>query len=221
MGGYDPNRNYAIGLAAELRAGRVAWTIRSSSPKHGRINDFMMTRPNIAGFQSFHNSGGMILRGPGAAWQGTYPPEDIRVYDELGEWGERMLPYYDYLVIWRGLYTVHGGSIDWTNDGLGIVSFSNELWNAGQYFNSPLLQEQQGDPSSPLFGGAARFFFNDFLELGDSYVEWAPFDHPEYGDVEMGGWRKTEGRVNPRFMSMELFHRNMRSRCITPTRCRS
>jgi len=24
----------------------------------------MMSRPNIAGFQSFHNSGGMILRGP-------------------------------------------------------------------------------------------------------------------------------------------------------------
>ncbi len=25
----------------------------------------------------------------------------------------------------------------------------------------------------------------------------------------MGGWRKLSGRVNPRFMSMELFHRNM------------
>lgn len=25
----------------------------------------------------------------------------------------------------------------------------------------------------------------------------------------MGGWKKTSGRVNPRFLSMELFHRNM------------
>jgi hypothetical protein len=25
----------------------------------------------------------------------------------------------------------------------------------------------------------------------------------------MGGWKKLSGRVNPRFMSMELFHRNM------------
>ena len=103
----------------------------------------MVTRPNIAGFQSFHNSGGMILRPPGAAWYGQYPRDDVRVYDEIGETGERMLPYYNYYVIWRGLYSVHGGSIDWTNDGLGNISYSNELWNGGQYFNSPLLQEQQ------------------------------------------------------------------------------
>ncbi len=103
----------------------------------------------------------MILRGPGAAWQGTYPAADIRVYDELGEVGERIPPYYNYLVIWRGLYTVHGGSIDWTNDGLGIVSFSNELWNGGQYFNSPLLQEQKSNPSSPISGLRSSFFFDD------------------------------------------------------------
>jgi hypothetical protein len=178
-------------------------------PEARALNDFMMARPNIAGMQSFHNTGGMILRGPGAAWYGTYPTSDIRVYDELGEWGERMLPYYNYIVIWRGLYTVHGGSIDWTNDGLGIVSFSNELWNGGQYFNSPLLQAQRQDPNSPISGQRSRFFFDDFLEFGDQYVEWTPFEHPEYGSVEMGGWKKLAGRVNPRFLSMELFHRNM------------
>jgi hypothetical protein len=151
----------------------------------------------------------MILRGPGMAWYGDYPPADIRVYDELGENGERILPYYDYLVIWRGLYTVHGGSIDWTNDGLGIVSFSNELWNGGQYFNSPLLQKQEDDPRSPIAGQQGRYFFNDFLEMGDQFVEWAPFEHPQFGTVQMGGWKKLFGRVNPRFMSMELFHRNM------------
>jgi hypothetical protein len=151
----------------------------------------------------------MILRGPGAAWQGRYPQADIRVYDELGEWGERMLPFYDYLVVWQGLYTVHGGSIDWTNDGLGIMSFSNELWNGGQYYQSPLLQEQEDDPEQPIAGQQGRLFFDDFLEMGDQFVEWAPYDHPQYGEVEMGGFKKLSGRVNPRFMSMELFHRNM------------
>jgi len=169
----------------------------------------MMANRHIAGVQSYHNTGGMILRGPGAAWQGTYPVDDIRVYDELGEQGERMLPYYNYYVIWRGLYTVHGGSIDWQNDGLGIISYSNELWNGGQYFNSPLLQAQQADPNSPISGQQSRYFFDDFLEFGDQFVDWAPFDHPEYGEVEMGGFKKLSGRVNPRFMSMELFHRNM------------
>ena len=208
VGGYDPNRNYgADWQPSYIQGGSMDYPFRL--PEARAINDFMVERPNIAGFQSFHNSGGMILRPPGSAWYGDYPTSDIRVYDELGETGERMLPYYNYYVIWRGLYTVHGGSIDWTNDGLGIVSFSNELWNRGQYFNSPLLQEQQQDQNSPISGQSSRFFFDDLLELGDEYVEWAPFDHPEYGAVEMGGWKKLSGRVNPRFMSMELFHRNM------------
>ena len=208
VGGYDPSRNYgADWQPSYIQGGSMDYPFRL--PEARAINDFMVERPNIAGFQSFHNSGGMILRPPGSAWYGDYPASDIRVYDELGETGERMLPYYNYYVIWRGLYTVHGGSIDWTNDGLGIVSFSNELWNGGQYFNSPLLQEQQQDQNSPISGQSSRFFFDDLLELGDEYVEWAPFDHPEYGAVEMGGWKKLSGRVNPRFMSMELFHRNM------------
>lgn len=208
VGGYDPNRNYAADWQPNyIQGGSMDYPFQL--PEARALNDFMMTHPNIAGMQSYHNSGGMILRGPGAAWYGDYPPSDIRVYDEIGENGERILPYYDYLVIWRGLYTVHGGSIDWTNDGLGIVSFSNELWNAGQYFSSPLLQKQQQDPASPISGQKSRYFFDDFLELGDAFVEWKPFDHPQYGAVELGGWKKLSGRVNPRFMSMELFHRNM------------
>lgn len=208
VGGYDPNRNYGSDWQPNyVQGGSMDYPFQL--PEARAINDFMMQRPNIAGFQSFHNSGGMILRPPGAAWYGQYPAADIRVYDEIGEAGERMLPYYNYYVIWRGLYSVHGGSIDWTNDGLGIISYSNELWNGGQYFNSPLLQEQQRDPSSPISGQRSRFFFDDFLEFGDQYVEWAPFEHPEFGSVEMGGFKKLSGRVNPRFLSMELFHRNM------------
>ena len=208
IGGYDPNRNYASDWQPNyIQGGSMNYPFEL--PEARAINDFQMSHPNIAGFQSFHNSGGMILRGPGAAWQGRYPQSDIRVYDELGEFGERILPYYNYIVIWQGLYTVHGGSIDWTNDGLGIISFSNELWNGGQYFNSPLLQTQQQDPRSPINGQRSRYFFDDFLEFGDEYVEWAPFDHPQFGAVEMGGFKKLSGRVNPRFMSMELFHRNM------------
>jgi hypothetical protein len=209
VGGYDPNRNYGSDWQPNyIQGGSMNYPFEL--PEARAINDFMMSRPNIAGFQSFHNSGGMILRPPGMAWYGDYPAPDVRVYDEIGENGERMLPFYDYLVIWQGLYTVHGGSIDWTNDGLGIVSYSNELWNGGQYYQSPLLREQQQDDDSPISGQEGSLFFNDYLELGDQYVEWAPFDHPQYGPVEMGGVaKKLSGRVNPRFMSMELFHRNM------------
>lgn len=207
-GGYDPNRNWAADWQPNyIQGGSMDYPFQL--PTARAVNDFLMSHPNIAGVQSYHNSGGMLLRGPGAEWQGKYPREDIKFYDELGHNGERMLPYYRYIVIWSGLYTVHGGFIDWTNDGLGIVSFSNELWAGGQYYNSPELKEQQKKPESPIAGQKANFFFDDYLEFGDQYVEWAAYDHPQFGAVEMGGWKKTRGRIPPRFMNEELSHRNM------------
>ncbi|HXG54114.1 MAG TPA: M14 family metallopeptidase [Vicinamibacterales bacterium] len=208
VGGYDGNRNWAPNWQPNyIQGGAMDYPFQL--PEARAVNDFLMAHPNIAGVQSYHNNGGMILRGPGAEWQGEYPRADVAVYDELGRQGERMLPYYKYMVIWSGLYTVHGGFIDWTNDGLGMLSFSNELWNGNQYFNSPDLQTQQRDPNSPVNPRVAQYFFDDFLEFGGEYVEWKAFDHPQFGPVEMGGWKKTVGRVPPRFMNEELSHRNM------------
>jgi hypothetical protein len=207
-GGYDGNRNWASDWQPEyIQGGALDYPFQLRESR--AINDFLMTHPNIAGVQTYHNSGGMILRGPGAEWQGVYPAADNRTYDILGTQGERMLPYYRYIIIWSGLYTVHGGFTDWTNDGLGIISFSNELWNGGQYFNSPELKTQQQDPDSPINDRFADHWFDDYLEFGDEFVDWAPFDHPQFGKVEMGGWKKTRGRVPPRFMNEELAHRNM------------
>jgi len=208
-GGYDPNRNWGTDWQPNyIQGGSMDYPFQL--PEARAVNDFLMSHPNIAGAQSYHNSGGMILRGPGAEWQGAYPREDILVYDELGKNGERILPFYRYVVIWSGLYTVHGGSIDWTDDGLGIITFSNELWSGGQYFTSPELKEQQKDPESPISPRVSSYFFDDYLEFGDQFMEWKGFNHPQYGEVEIGGsWRKTRGRVPPRFMNEELCHRNM------------
>jgi hypothetical protein len=208
VGGYDPNRNWGTDWQPDyVQGGAMDYPFQL--PESRAINEFLMSHPNIAGVQTYHNSGGMILRGPGAESHGEYPAADVRAYDELGQQGERMLPYYRYIVIWSGLYTVHGGFTDWTQDGIGALSFSNELWNGGQYFNSPDLKEQQEDPDSPIAPPKDRYFFDDFLEFGDEYIEWQAFEHPEYGSVELGGWKKTYGRVPPRFMNEELAHRNM------------
>ncbi len=208
-GSYDQNRNWASDWQPNyVQNGAMDYPFQL--PEARAVNDFLMAHPNVAGVQSYHNSGGMILRGPGAETAGEYPMEDVRFYDELGRNGERILPFYRYIVIWSGLYTVHGGFIDWTNDGLGIPSFSNELWSGEQYFTSPALKEQQKDPSSPIAPNVSRNFFDKYLEFGDEFVAWKPFDHPQYGKVEMGGvWKKFQGRVPPRFMNEELCHRNM------------
>jgi hypothetical protein len=208
-GSYDGNRNWGSDWQPDyVQNGAMDFPFQL--PEAKAVNDFLMAHPNIAGVQSYHNSGGMILRGPGAESVGEYPAADVKVYDELGKNGERILPYYRYLVIWSGLYTVHGGFIDWTNDGLGILTFSNELWNGDQYFTSPALQEQQKDPASPIAPNVSRYYFDKYLEFGAEYLPWKKFKHPQYGDIEIGGtWSRFQGRVPPRFMNEELCHRNM------------
>jgi len=209
LGSYDPNRNYPADWQPNyVQSGAMDYPFQL--PEAKAVSDFLTAHPNVAGLQTYHNNGGMILRSPGAEQTGEYPASDVRVYDEIGRTGERILPFYRYLVIWSGLYTVHGGVTDWGNDTLGILSLSNELWNAGQYFTSPELKEQQKDPDSPIAPRVANYFFNDLLEFGDELTEWTAFDHPQFGEVEIGGaFRKTFGRVPPRFMNEELCHRNM------------
>lgn len=197
-GGYDMNRNWPSSWMPNfVQFGAGEWPL--CFPECRAIADFILAHPHIAGVQSFHNAGGMLLRGPGAEAYGDYPRGDVAAYDEIGKDGERMLPFYKYMVIWKDLYTVWGGFVNWTYEGLGIFSFTNELWNQGQYY-----QKAESAPA----GDAGDRFFNDKLLLGDAFSPWQKAKHPLYGDIEIGGDKKMTGRVPPSFMIEEMLHRN-------------
>jgi len=206
-GGYDMNRAWPSSWAPEhVQFGAGPYPL--FWPETRAIATFIRAHPNIGGVQSFHNSGGMILRGPGVEGFGEYPGDDVRVYDELGKDGERMLPYYKYMVIWKDLYTVYGGFVNWTYEGLGIVSFTNELWNDGQYFQSAPKPVEPGRDGRELEGSRQRYWFDDKLLMGAGFVDWHAYEHPFYGSIEIGGFRKDVGRVPPTFLIEEMLHRN-------------
>ncbi|MCR4439507.1 MAG: M14 family metallopeptidase [bacterium] len=206
-GGYDPNRNWPTDWQPNyIQSGAGDYPL--SLPESRAVAEFVLAHPNIAGVQAYHNSGGMILRGPGAEERGDPPGADLRTYDLIGQKGEKILPFYRYLTIWKDLYTVHGGFVNWTYEGLGIFSFTNELFSTRPYFG----EAEQGDEQRPRRRGAEadkrRLEFNDLVELGAMFVPWHPYKHPTYGDIEIGGWRKWSSRVNPGFLLEELCHRN-------------
>ncbi len=201
-GGYDMNRNWPSDWQPEhIQYGAGDYPF--SYPETAAIGRFILAHPNIAAVQSFHNSGGMLLRGPGDEHV-HYPRADIRVYDSLGEEGEMMLPFYRYLIIHKDLYNVHGGFVNWTYEGLGIFSFTNELWASEQYWGKD--REHTGGWFSS--NTRQQLEFNDSVTLGDLYVDWHPFHHPLYGDIEIGGFKRQHGRVAPSFMIEEMIHRN-------------
>mgnify|MGYP003646431809 CR=1 FL=1 len=107
--GHDMNRNWPADWQPDY-VQRGAGAFPFSAPETRNIGEFCYEHPNIAAFQSYHNTGGMILRGPGSAHRAReYPREDLRVYDKLGQVGNEMLPYYRYMIIYADLYNVHGG----------------------------------------------------------------------------------------------------------------
>jgi zinc carboxypeptidase len=199
-GGYDMNRSSpSLWMPEHVQGGAGPYPLYW--PETRAIARFLYEHPNLAALQSFHNAGGMILRGPGAEIFGEYAGEDLRVFDELGRDGEKMLPFYRYMVIWKDLYSVFGGFATWGYEGLGVISFTNELWNESQMYPD---SSKTGIPQ----GAQGDHFFDDALLMGAGYVDWHPYEHPLYGKVELGGFKKDVGRVPPSFLIEEMVHRN-------------
>lgn len=199
VGGYDPNRNWPWRWMPQYVQGGADY-YPTSLPETRAVVDFVNARDNIAGAQSYHNSGGMILRGPGSP-QDEYRPQDVRVFDEIGRTGERILPGYRYMTVWKDLYIVWGGELDWFYGARGVVTYSNELWTPYKMFET---NERGGSRyDSP------QYEFDRLLLFRDAFVPWTPYDHPQYGPVEIGGFKKNFGRTEPGFLMQAEAHRNM------------
>lgn len=207
-GGYDPNRNWPWRWAAQYVQGG-ADRYPGSLVETRNIMDFVIAHPNIAGAQSYHNSGGMLLRGPGVP-QDEYRPQDVQVFDQIGRIGEEILPGYRYMIVWKDLYTVWGGELDWFYGARGVLTFSNELWTSFLYFYKAEEGGRGGfgDPQNRRYQ-TTESRFNRLLLMGEAMVEWTEVDHPQYGKVEVGGMKKNFGRVEPGFMLQSDAHRNM------------
>ena len=197
-GGYDMNRNWASDWQPnyiQYGAGEYPFDRKETNA----VAQFILDRPNIAAGQSYHNTGGMILRGPGANYLGgLYPRSDKAVYDKLGSVGGELLPDYDYMVIHADLYTVHGGFVNWLAEGLGIVSFTNELWT----------DRRIGIGKDSRMTESERMNWQDRMLFGQTFTEYTEYDHPTHGKVLIGGGTKYSSRVTPPFMLEEGCHRN-------------
>ncbi|MBA4313087.1 MAG: peptidase M14 [Chlorobiaceae bacterium] len=203
-GSYDPNRNWYWKWAPQY----VQWgadRYPGSLPETRAVVDFVSKHDNIAAFQTYHNSGGMILRGPGNKDDlQTYRWEDLQVYDFLGKLGEEILPGYKYLIVYKDLYPVYGGELDFFYGVRGGITFSNELWTSFDYFRKKQEEERS------WFGGQKETYrFDKLLLFGEGVVDWKPYGHPQFGKIEIGGIKKAWTRTAPSFLLEEMCHRNM------------
>jgi murein tripeptide amidase MpaA len=164
-----------------------------SEPETRATADFIVTHPNICGVQSLHLTSGVILRPYCARDDETFPTQDLEVYRAIGARGSELTGYPCISVYHDFRYDpktfIRGGFLDWIYEDLGIFSFSTELWDAFKTAGVEerdtirfLMYERTPEDELKLLAWSDR-------ELdGAGFMRWQPFDHPQLGPVEIGGW---------------------------------
>jgi hypothetical protein len=194
-GGYDGNRDWGFNWEPNyIQSGADKYPF--TFPENQAVRDFAFKHKNITGSQSFHNSGGQILKGPSISGGGAeaYSRSDDAVIDAIGKKGQLMIPGYKLLTIWKDLYTVWGGELDWWYGEMGCFAYSNELWTPYLMF---------GDSTN-----SDEYAFDKLLLFEDAFIPWQKYSHPVYGDIEIGGFSKNFGRLHPGFLIESDAHRN-------------
>lgn len=207
----DMNRNYGFAWQPPyVQGGAGDFPMSARATK--AIADFVITKPNICFDYAFHNSGGLIVRGPGSKLSGIYSPRDVAVYDFLGKESEKIIPGYKYIVGMEDMYTTHGDFDEFMYSNLGIYGFVGELFMSSQErYRKPEDDTGEKEEEHQYYGGTPgeeRQKFNDILTHGIMYREWKKFDHPQFGEIEIGGWRTFTTRIPPAFLMPEMMHRN-------------
>jgi len=199
VGGYDPNRNWPWDWQPRYVQGG-SHDAPGSLPETRAVMEYVIARPNIAGMQSYHNAGGMILRPPGREGGRVYD-EDESMLRRIGERGSEIAPFYSNWVVWKDLYTVWGGEFDWFYGARGIAGYTNEMWTRAN-------MERRVEPKDGDADAEERRFAKDLL-FDEPVVPWTKVQHPTLGEIEVGGYVKEFGRVPPAFLLEEELHRNM------------
>ena len=189
-----------------------------SEPETKAVADFLIANKNIAGAMSYHTSGNVHLRPCCTIADAQMIKEDLEAYKLLGALGAELTGYghcsvFDGFTIdqskpLRGVY------LDWIYNHRGILAWSTELWSAMiaagcdkpkfDGLRSPKSdKEQEADMLRVLA-------WHDSEKL-DGFMRWTSFEHPQLGEVEIGGWKNKYMFQNPppQFLP-DICEKNMR-----------
>lgn len=189
IGGIDMNRNFPRNWERRhLQPGAGDFPL--SEPETRAAAEFVNARRNIAGIVHGHTSGGFVYRLPSASAPSLFPEDDLALIVHLGEEYTRMtgrpvVPSATHPTRHR-----YGTLISWGYWDHGVIGWVPEYSPGPEAW----VPDYDGDgEASP----AEQHRFNDD-ELGGRYfVDWTPFEHPQLGAVEIGGWRAKFWGQNP------------------------
>ncbi len=195
------NRNYPVGWWSpdELKHGQGRYPL--SEPEAKVQVDFAMAHPNINGLTTYHTHSGVILR-PYAHKADDLPlARDLPYFRGIGEVGTEITGYP--LISSFHSFTPDptrprlGTYKDWGYVHRGLIAWTIELWKA------------PGEEGLSAFEGLDEMKMLAFIDEklgGRDFVPWKRYDHPVYGEVEIGGLEQNFIIQNPppEYLEQEL-----------------
>jgi hypothetical protein len=207
----DPNRNWGIDwMPPYVQRGAGDFPLSGTGLK--AVEEYIAKKTNIIVGYAFHNSGGMWLRVP-AEKSVRIDPSDIAACDVIGNEAVKITPGYVYHASYD-LYPTYGDFTTHLYFAHGILGFVGELFMREQetFSNkskgSSPAPEEAGRQESSAERNRELLGFNDKLTQGELFKDWETFNHPQFGEMEIGGWKKMSSRLPHAFMLPELVHRN-------------
>lgn len=195
--GLDLNRNFPAGWGTEVNG---SGDHPLSEPEVDALVRAIVARPNICGYNAFHTSGGVLLRPSSTQPDSKLPPGDRWAWTELGAIGTALTGYPVHSVYedftWDTSATMSGAADDWAYEHLGIFGWTTEFWD--------VVHAATGTKASTLAWYTGPTDAQALAVLRwcdanhpDGYVDWYPFEHPQLGRVELGGWDDLHVWINP------------------------
>jgi murein tripeptide amidase MpaA len=196
----DLNRNFPgrwRGEHEQKGAGRYP----TSEPEAHAVVDFVARHPNICAGIALHSYSGVLLRPYSYQADEQMPAEDLWAFQKIGEQGRALTgypavsAYHDFR--YHPQQVITGAMDDWLYEELGLIAWTVELW-------SPQHRAGIGDykfidwyREHPLEDDLKMLAWSDTALRGMGYIDWYPWQHPQLGAIELGGWDPLYSFWNP------------------------
>jgi murein tripeptide amidase MpaA len=196
----DLNRNFPgrwRGEHEQPGAGRYP----ISEPEVHALVDFIARHRNICAGIALHSYSGALLRPYSYQADEQMPVEDLWAFQKIGERGQALTgypavsAYHDFR--YHPQQVITGAMDDWLYEELGLFAWTVEIW-------SPQRQAGIGDykfidwyREHPLADDLKLLAWSDTVLEGKGYIDWYPWEHPQLGPVELGGWNPLYSFWNP------------------------
>ena len=197
--GLDLNRNFPAEWRQEFEQ-LGAGPYPTSEPEVRAVVDFIAHHPNISGGVTFHTWSGVLLRPFSGRPDTEMPAEDLWFFKAQGAKGTELTGYPAISTFEEFRYhpkEITTGGVDWIYEHLGMYKWTVEIWCPMREAGIHDYKYIDWFREHPVADDLKLLAWSDTALQGKGHVDWYPFEHPQLGPVEIGGWDKIYAFRNP------------------------